>query len=205
MKYSVTSFKDMKIALKELEPFVRNGIHLQKGKPFKKLNGMRPREAWANWLLCAALNEVDKNFKLKFFSDPIGGDGIIRDGITGQTWPTEHVFVLRKSVIDGMDVEELILKAIKKKQAKGGAAYAVGKILIVFLYTDGSNWFPNRVAQNLPSPLLFNQVWVINLQMVKDSAYIYAVTLLDISGRSFPIYLVYVNSDFNSWEVKIYQ
>ena len=48
MKYPVTRFKSLEIALKELEPFVRDGMHLQTGKPFKPLDGMRSRLALAN-------------------------------------------------------------------------------------------------------------------------------------------------------------
>ena len=42
------------MGLKELEPFVRNGEHLQTGKPFKRFGGMRSREILANWLLRAS-------------------------------------------------------------------------------------------------------------------------------------------------------
>jgi hypothetical protein len=41
MKYPVTRFRGLAVALKELEPFVRNGQHLQTGKPFQKMGGMR--------------------------------------------------------------------------------------------------------------------------------------------------------------------
>ena len=90
MKYPVTRFKNLAIALKELEPFIRNGEHLQTGKPFEKFSGMRPREILANWLLCVAINSTDSR-ELTFCSDPVGGDGIICDIATGETWPAEHV------------------------------------------------------------------------------------------------------------------
>jgi len=54
MKYPVVRFKTMEVALKELEPFIRDGGHLQSGKPFEKLGGMRSREALANWFVCVA-------------------------------------------------------------------------------------------------------------------------------------------------------
>jgi hypothetical protein len=94
MKYSVRRFKSLAIALKELEPFIRNGQHLQTGKPFEKFGDMRSREILANWLLCVAINSTD-NRELTFSSDPVGGDGIICDSATGETWSTEHVMVLR--------------------------------------------------------------------------------------------------------------
>ena len=92
VKYAVKKPKSLAVALKELEPFVRNGKHLRTGKPFKKFGDMRSREMLANWLLCAAVSAID-NRELTFTSDPVGGDGIICDPATGETWPTEHVMV----------------------------------------------------------------------------------------------------------------
>jgi hypothetical protein len=89
---------------------------------------MRPREMLANWLLCATFEAIEGR-ELMFYSDSIGGDGIIRDEATGETWPTEHVYVSQYST--GADAKALILDAIKHKQA-GGAAYASGKILVCF-------------------------------------------------------------------------
>ena len=43
----VTRFKNMKLALKELNPFIHMGWHLKTGRPFKRLAGMRSREALA--------------------------------------------------------------------------------------------------------------------------------------------------------------
>lgn len=77
MKYSVKHFKSMAIALKELEPFIRNGKHLESGKAFGKFNDARSRELVANWLLCVAYNFVAGEEMLTFTSDPTGGDGIL--------------------------------------------------------------------------------------------------------------------------------
>src|SRR6266702_3988074 len=93
MKYPVTRFKSLAIALKELEPFIRNGEHLQTGKPFKRFGGMRSRELLANWLMCVAINATVKAERLTFTSDPTGGDGIIHDTTTDETWATEHVLI----------------------------------------------------------------------------------------------------------------
>jgi hypothetical protein len=51
MKYPTTSFKSPKLALKELEPLIRNGRHLATGRRFKEFGGMRSREILANWLI----------------------------------------------------------------------------------------------------------------------------------------------------------
>jgi hypothetical protein len=160
MKYRVARFKSLAVALKELEPFIRNGKHLQTGKPFKKFGGMLSREVLANWLLCVAINSTD-NRELTFSSDPVGGDGIICDSATGETWPTEHVMVprLRPGGETG-DGEALTLKAIEHKRSKGGAAYAAGKTLIdgrdavrLGALSAPSTW-PRRVTRR-KSPITF--------------------------------------------------
>ena len=75
-----------------------------------------------------------------------------------------------------VDAETLILNAINLKREKGGAAYAEGKTLIVFLEAGAGVWYPNKVAKQLPDPLLFATVWVVGLQEVKDDKYIYFIT-----------------------------
>jgi hypothetical protein len=99
MKYPVTRFKSLEVCLKELEPFIRNGEHLQTGKPFRRFDGLRSREILANWLLCVALNSEPEASPLTFSSDPLGGDGIITDGT--KTWMTEHVLVPRATLTLG--------------------------------------------------------------------------------------------------------
>jgi len=200
MKHEVTQFKNLAVALKELEAFVRNGQHLQTGKPFDKLGGMRSREVLANWLVCVAANAATEG-ELTFCSDPTGGDGIIRDVKTGETWPTEHVMVPRLRSGETGDAETLILDKVNQKRAKGGVAYAAGKTLIVFLEAGAGVWYPNRVAKRLPDPLLFATVWVVGLQDVKDGEYVYGVTNLDLSAGNVPTLLVRVSRDFGSWQV----
>jgi hypothetical protein len=200
MKYPVTQFKSLAAALKEIEPFVRSGQHLQTGKPFEKFRGMRSREILANWLVCVATNAATEG-KLTFCSDPIGGDGIICDTATGETWPTEHVMVPRLRAGQTDDAETLILKAIDQKRHKGGAAYAAGKTLIVFLDAGAGIWFPNRVARRLPDPLHFAAVWVVGLQEVEKGKYVYGLTNLDLTEGNAPTLLVRINEDFGAWEV----
>jgi hypothetical protein len=201
MKYAVTRFKSLAVALREIEPFIRNGEHLQTGKPFEKFGRMRSREILANWLLCVAINSTD-NRELTFSSDPVGGDGIICDSATDETWPTEHVMVRRLRPGETGDAEALILKAIEHKRSKGGAAYAAGKTRIVFLDAGAGIWSPNEVARQLPDPLLFAAVWVVGLQGVEAGEYVYNVTCLDISDGESPALLVQVGKDFDTWTVK---
>lgn len=201
MRYPVRRFKSLAVALKEIEPFVRDGQHLQTGKPFAKFGGMRSREILANWLLCVAVNATE-NRELTFSSDPVGGDGIIYDSVSGESWPTEHVMVPRLRPGETGDAEALILKAIEHKRSKGGAAYAAGKTLIVFLEAGAGRWFPNRVARQLPDPLLFAAVWVVGLQGVDAGAYVYSVICLDLTGGDAPALLVQLGQAFDSWTVR---
>ena len=75
MKYIVRRLKSLEVGLKEIEPFVRNGAHLQTGKAFTQLGDMRSREVLANLLVCITIKEIDGK-DVTFSSDPIGGDGI---------------------------------------------------------------------------------------------------------------------------------
>jgi hypothetical protein len=110
--------------------------------------------------------------------------------------------VARSSARQGAGAQTLILKAIEKKRKKAGAAYASGKTLVVFLDLDGAEWFPNRVAKELPDPLHFATVWVVCfLKRTDDGEYIYGVTHLDVSKGDAPTFLVRIAKDFDSWEV----
>jgi hypothetical protein len=203
MKYPVTRFKSLQVALKELDPFVRNGAHLQSGKPFKRLGGLRSRELLANWLLCVAVNHSYPD-RLTFcgMTDPIGGDGVICDLLTEETWPTEHVMVPSRRNNGTQDVGDLILEKICLKCSKGGEAYARGKTLVVFLNAAGGQWFPNKVASQLPQPVHFEAVWVVGLQRVEDGSYVYAVTRLDLRNGNAPIWVVRIAADFDTWTVE---
>jgi hypothetical protein len=66
-----------------------------------------------------------------------------------------------------------VLRAVESKSSKGGAAYAAGKTLFVFLNCDGGTWFPNRVARALSRDLLFGAVWVTSLQRVEDGIFLW--------------------------------
>lgn len=131
MKHAVTTFKNLAVCLKELEPYIRNGQHLETGKPFKRFGGLRSREILVNWLLCVVANFEQKTEQFKICTDPQGGDGIIYNTTKNLAWPTEHVLVSQRNN-GSEDIQSLILKQIKNKQDKGGAAYASGKTLIVF-------------------------------------------------------------------------
>lgn len=206
MKARVTRFKSLSVGLKELEQFVRDGEHLQTGKPFKLFGELRSRELLANWLLCVVANSWYKMERFTFTSDPSGGDGLLHDNVTGKSLPTEHVLVPRVSGPRPSSIEAAILRAIEKKKRKGGAAYASGKTLVVFLNSGGGEWFPNKVARRLPVPLHFVDAWVVGLQRVENSGeYVYGVSLLDLGPGNAPSWLVSVAPDFSSWQVETVQ
>ena len=107
---------------------------------------------------------------------------------------------------NGIDCEDsdagaLILEAVEKKRRKGGAAYAAGKTLVVFLNAKAGAWHPSKVARQLPEPLYFAALWVVSLQTVKAGEYTYAVTQLDANEDNAPTLLVRINNDFSAWEV----
>src|ERR1700730_14048878 len=114
MEYPSKRFKSLAIALKEIEPFVRNGAHLQTGRQFANFNDMRSREILANWLICATFNAESRAERFTFAStsDPIGGDGVMLDTETGETWPTEHVLVPTQNP-KKKELETRILDAIE--------------------------------------------------------------------------------------------
>ena len=201
MKHQVTQFKSLTLALKELQPFIRDGEHLQTGKPFKRFGGLRSRELLANWLLCVTANYAAGSDRLTFTSDPTGSDGIIRDRQTEETWRTEHVLV-PKARGEEKPIDVRILKAIALKQNKGGAAYASGKTLVVMLNADGGPWYPNKVADQLPAPLDFDAVWVVGLHGVDADEYVYDVVRLDRSRGNAPAWSVRIAKGFESWTIK---
>ncbi len=201
MRFSVTHFKSPQIALKELEPFVREGRHLSTGKPFKRFGGLRSRELLANWLICAVLNAGDPRSPFTFTTDPQGGDGILYDRESATGWPTEHVVVPKPTPGDMRDITALIVDTVGAKQAKGGAAYARGKVLVVFLDAGLGEWFPNRVARQLPK-VDFDEIWVAGLHGEIKDEYVYGVTQLDLRGGNSPVCLVRFGRDFSAWKVE---
>ena len=204
MRRHTTKFKSLKVALK-LERFVRDGHHLETGRPLKRFGGMRSREMLANWLLCAASNHrFGGADRFIFLSAPEEGDGVIYNTLTGAGWFSEHIMARGRHPGDKKDAQAQILEAVEKKQAKGDAAYARGKTLVLFLFSggDGRNWLPNRVARALP-PHDFDAVWVVVFQEMIGGDFVYAVTMLD--PRHSPAWRIRVAADFKSWVVTVVQ
>ena len=83
--------KDLRIALKDFEPMVKNPQHLWNGRDIQNFS-LRPREAWANWLICAVLGHMHKR-NITFMEDD-KGDGFVVDKDKKIIVPTEHVSAL---------------------------------------------------------------------------------------------------------------
>jgi hypothetical protein len=203
MKYAIKRFKSLACAPKELQPFITNGKHLQTGRPFTNFGGMLSREVLANWLICVVANEAHRDeARMTFTSDPLGGDGIILDTATDETWPMEHVMVPYRTDSEPVETSAAIMDAVDAKSNKGGAAYASGKTLVVFLNNNGGVWYPNRIAKALPANLAFGAVWAVAFQNVEDGKYRYGVANLHVEGGNAPTWIVEIASDFTAWRVE---
>lgn len=199
MQYPVTRFLDLTTALRELAPYIRHGRHLEIGKPFRTLGDMRSREALANWLICATSNNNGPQ-RYQFTSDPVGGDGVILDTHTEDTWSTEHILIPSRNRAN-KTAHDLILEAVKKKNSRG-AAYARGKILVVMINAVAGPYFPNRLTRALPGNLSFDDVWVVGLQRVYNGRYIYGVTWLNRRAINAPTFVLTIEPGFDAWHVR---
>ena len=196
MNHPTTFFESLAVALKHLEPIFRDDRLILTGKPLRRLADMRPREACANWLICAALNEAS-GASLMFGSDATGGDGVIFDSETGcEVAVTEHVIAVPS---DDTNVEALILRAMEEKQSSG-ESYAAGKTLVVYLAANGK-WHANVVARQLPNPLSFDGVYVVSRERIEAGEYVYCVAFLDVAEGDAPSWRVRIAEDFASWTV----
>ena len=200
MRIEAKRLRGQMVALKELEPFVRDGAHIVSGRPFKRFDGMRSREVLANWLICAALNFDNDADRFEFYSDPTGGDGLIRDKLSEDVWATEHVIALRRSAKDCDCIEQKILAVIEKKVFKGGEQYARGKILVVFVEGEGE-WNPERIRRALPEPLHFTQVWLVGLLMFETNEYQYGVSCIDLTLDHAVVWTLRIRESFDEWVV----
>ena len=95
------------------------------------------------------------------------------------------------------------MAAIAQKIAKGGAAYAAGKILVVFLEKgDGRTWFANKIAKALPQPLHFGAVWIVGLHSVEAGEYTYNVAQMDEEVGIAHVWRVRIAAHFDEWTVE---
>jgi hypothetical protein len=203
MKFDVRAFKNMEIALSEIWPRI-SAAELKNGRPVEKFGNLLPREIWANWLLCAALNsERQPDEQLVFTTNPESmiGDGVIYDQKGKGAWRFEHVYVRPQSPTEPTTIEALISSAAGDKQQKGYKAYASGKTLLVYVDAGGGRiWHPNKAAKAIPSND-FLDVWAVSFAGAVTYEWIYGVALLSAEGVDAPTFQVRINKQRPRWSV----
>ncbi len=197
-KYSkINLIKDFKIALKDLEPYVRNPKFLINGREFTNFS-LRPRKAWTNWLLCVVLRKLYGEC-ITFAEDP-NGDGFIVNKDTGELIPTEHVSALENPFNKLSKGEDRIINAINLKIKKGNK-YAEGKWLVVF-FDGAGEVFRNKIRENIKGRHNFGAIYCIGLLTSNENGYTYSVTEFKDSYKDKSItFKVEINSDFTDWKI----
>ena len=189
--------KDMAIALKDMEPMVKDPRFLINGRDILNFS-LRPREAWANWLICSVLQKLHGEDIT--FAEDTEGDGIILDQRTGLYVTTEHVSALeipesKKVIPKG---EDRIIEAINHK-IKRGPDYAKNKSLIVF-FDGAGEWYRNKVREGINGRHNFDSVYAVGLLISDEDGYTYSVTqFFEKHSVSFK---VQIDDDFTSWSVE---
>ena len=194
---NIKQIKDFKIALKDMEPYIKNPSFLIKGREFTNFS-LRPREAWANWLLCVVLQKLHgENIT---FAEDIKGDGFIVDKNTGEFIPTEHVSALENPFNKLSKGEDRVINAINQKIEKG-SDYAKGKWLVVF-FDGAGEFYRNKIRENIKGRHNFGAVYCIGLLNSGDDCYQYSVTeFRESSGDKSITFKVEINLDFTDWKI----
>lgn len=198
MNPATKMIKDLRIALKDFESMVKDPRYLWNGRDIKDFS-LRPREAWANWLICAVLQKVH-GVDVTFMEDE-DGDGILFDTRSGNILPTEHVSALNIPKGERLpEGEQRIIDAINLKIARG-PEYAKGKTLVVFF--DGAGiFYRSKIRENIFKKHAFESVFCVGLATSDVYGYIYTVTeFRDSYGDNSVTHKVHINEDFSDWVV----
>jgi len=190
--------KDFKIALKDFEPMVKNPQFLWNGRDITNFS-LRPREAWANWLICVVLQKMHNRY-ITFMEDD-KGDGFIIDKEKKVIVPTEHVCALDvpkgKKLPNG---EKRIIDAINLKIARGDE-YALGKLLVVF-FDGAGEFYRNKIRESIFGKHKFEAVFCVGLLTSSYKGYSYTVTEFRDSFKDQSItHRVDINGDFSAWTI----
>jgi len=205
MRAKVTRFKTLERALGQLKQFVTEPQFLWTGTPIERFGGLRPREIWGNWLI-AAVCSIGREQELSVVTDPDGsngGDGIIWDPVTEVGWRMEHIMLPVSRQGDTRSSDERIIDAVNKKQDKGRASYAKGKILIILNESaTNEHWHPTAVARNLPKND-FDDIWVVGLHSYADGEWTFGAAQLSLNAETgqASVFHVRINSEFTAWAV----
>lgn len=190
--------KDLKIALKDFEPMVKNPQHLWNGRVIKNFS-LRPREAWANWLICVVLRKMHKR-DITFMEDD-KGDGFIVDKDKKIIVSTEHVSAL--NIPKGKELpsgEQRVIDAINLKTAKG-SDYAKEKLLVVF-FDGAGEFFRSKIREAIFGKHNFEAVFCVGLLNSGKDGYSYSVTeFRDSFGNQSVTHKVEINGNFTDWKI----
>lgn len=198
--------KDLKIALKDFESTIKNNfIELLIGRDLENFS-LRPREIWANLLLCIALSEI--NGKDITFAEDKKGDGLIIVKDTFEVIPTEHVSALENEHNPQPKGEDRIINAINKKIkkcedcARKGVDYAKGKWLVVF-FDGAEKFYRNKIRESIKGRHNFGSVFCVGLLTIQNGVYSYIVTeFRDSYGDQSKSFKIDINSDFTDWKIE---
>ena len=194
---NIKFIKDFKSALKDFEPYVKNPNYLIKGREFTNFS-LRPREAWANWLLCVTLRKLHGDHIT--FAEDHDGDGLIVAKTTGEVVQTEHVSALENPLNPLPKGEDRIINAINQKISRG-PDYARGKWLIVF-FDGAGEFYRNKIRENIKGRHNFGAVFCIGLLTSDENGYSYLVTeFKDSSGDKSITFKIDINGDFTDWGI----
>ncbi len=190
--------KDLKIALKDFESMVKNPQFLWNGRDISNFS-LRPREAWANWLICAVLRKMHGR-DITFMEDD-SGDGFVIDKDLRLAFQTEHVSAL--DVPRGRKLpsgEQRVIDAINLKITRGDD-YAREKLLVVF-FDGAGQFFRNKIRGSIFGRHNFEAVFCVGLLNSGPGGYSYSVTeFRDSFGDQSVTHTVEINRNFTDWKI----
>src|SRR3989338_244518 len=197
-----TQIRDLKIALKDMEPYIRGVKHLITGREFTNFS-LRLREVLGIWFVCVVGNY--NGYNLTFQEDPTGGDGIIFNIDTKGGTYTEHVSAINNlpNAKPVANSDDFILEKIQDKIDKGknnDGKYR-NKMLVVFIEGMG-NFHPLKIAREINGMHDFSSVWIFALES-NDEEYRYIVIQLSTYLANPLIYKVHIAENFESWTVEV--
>lgn len=190
--------KDLRVVLKDFEQMVKDPKHLWNGRDIENFT-LRPREAWANWLVCAVLStQHGKDFT---FIEDTTGDGFIVERGSGIIISTEHVSALNIPKAGQLAPgEQRVIDAINLKIRKG-REYAQGKLLVVF-FDGAGNFYRSKIREAIYQRHNFEAVFCVGLLESGPDGYSYSVTeFRDSFGEQSTTYKVKINNDFTDYKV----
>ena len=190
--------KNLKVVLKDMEPLVTDPQYLWNGRELSNFS-LRPREIWANWLICIVLRHIHKS-DITFMDDD-KGDGFIVDKDRRVIVPTEHVSALDIPLAKNLPLgEQRVIDAINKKVSKG-KKYAEGKLLVVF-FDGAGEFYRSLIRENIYRRHNFEAIFCVGLLESNENGYSYSVTeFRDSFGDQSITHVVEIDNSFDSWRV----